>query len=248
MMKQKKSILAVMTAVVLTLGMHTAVFAAEPAMPEGSITVNGAGVVAVKPDTATVHLNVEHNVKTAVEAQQKVNADVTKITAALEKQGAAKADILTSQVSVRPSYQYEDNGNRTLLGYRAYTSIDVTTKDIDHTGKFIDAGLQAGATGTNGVTFSLENMAPHYNKALKQAVQVAQSSAQAIASAYGKTLGNVVAVVENSQNIGVFESEAYADRAVAEGANKAPMSGGDSTQVSYEDITVAANISVIYAF
>ncbi len=247
MMKYKRNALAVLTAMALTLGMHTAVFGAEPQMQAGSITVNGSGMVAVKPDLATIHLYVEHTAKTAADAQKQVNTDVAKVIAALQKLGATKEDIKTSQLSVHPSYQYEENGNRTLLGYRAYTSVDAKTRDIDQAGKWMDVGLHAGATGTDGVTFSLEDMAQHYNKALQEAVRVAQSSAQAIANAYGKTLKDVAAVMENSQNMGMYENHTSGARSEAK-ADAAPQAAGGGTQVSYEDIMVEANISVIYAF
>lgn len=243
----------------LALGAQTAVFAADTTSvtatnattsTTSTITVNGQGEVFVKPDLATVSLQVEHTAATATEAQQKVADRVQSITAAMQKLQIAQEDIVTNYVSVSPVYVYDDNGTRTQNGYRADTSIQVRTKDVDNAGMVLDAGLQAGATGTNGVSFSLENPSLYYGQALREAIRTAQSSAQTIASAYGKSLGNVIAVTEQSSNVGTSTFDTYrADAAMMENS----MAGGggsssSSTKISYEDISVYASIEVVYGF
>lgn len=145
-------------AAALAVGMQTAVFAADTtpvaatSTATSTISVNGQGEVLVKPDLAMVSLEVEHTASTAAEAQQKVTDGVTSILAAMQKLQIPEEDIVTSYVSVSPVYRYDDNGTRTQNGYRAYTSLQVRTNDVDHVGTVLDIGLQAGATGTSGVS------------------------------------------------------------------------------------------------
>lgn len=239
----------------LALGMQTAVFAADTtptvvqAGTAGTISVNGQGEVFVKPDVATVSLEVEHTAATATEAQQKVTAALQSISAAMQKLQIPQEDIVTNYVSVSPVYQYDDKGTRTQNGYRAYTSIQVCTNDVDNAGALLDAGLQAGATGTGGVSFSLENPSLYYGQALREAIRTAESSAQTIASAYGKTLGNVIAVTEQSSNVGTYSMDASRNMAMSEAEEASGAGGGGgSTKISYEDISVYASIDVIYGF
>lgn len=240
--------MACMTAAALAFGMSTMAFAAEPAA--NTITVNGQGIVQVAPDLATIHVTVEKTAKTAAQAQKDVNAELTDIVAAMKALGVTDEDIVTSYISVYPSYQYdEESGKRTVENYQAYTSVSVSTNDVDNAGKYVDAALNAGATGTNGVTFSLEKPEIYYNQALTEAVKAAQSSATAIAQAYGKTLGQVVSVVENSRNTSTSYKEM--DYAVEEAMAMNAMATGSAdrnTNISYEDIEVSANITAVYGF
>lgn len=240
--------MACMTAAALAFGMSTMAFAAEPAA--NTITVNGQGIVQVAPDLATIHVTVEKTAKTAAQAQKDVNAELTDIVAAMKALGVTDEDIVTSYISVYPSYQYdEESGKRTVENYQAYTSVSVSTNDVDNAGKYVDAALNAGATGTNGVTFSLEKPETYYNQALTEAVKAAQSSATAIAQAYGKTLGQVVSVVENSRNTSTSYKEM--DYAVEEAMAMNAMATGSAdrnTNISYEDIEVSANITAVYGF
>lgn len=248
MKKWKKNMMACMTAMVLALGMSTMALAAEPAA--NTITVNGQGVVKVTPDVATIHVTVEKTAKTAAQAQKDVNKELTDVVAAMKALGVTEEDIVTSHISVYPSYQYdEESGKRTVENYRAYTSLSVSTNDVDNAGKYVDAALNAGATGTDGVSFSLEKPETYYNQALTEAVKAAQSSATAIAQAYGKPLGQVVSVVENSRNT----STSYKDMnyGVEEAMVMDAMASGSAdrnTNISYEDIEVSASITAVYGF
>ena len=238
----KRKCLALAAAALMTLGMSTAALAAEP----GTITVNGQGIVSVAPDLATIHVTVEKTASTAAQAQKEVNTKVENIRTAMKSLGVAEEDMKTSYVSVYATYSYNDNDERKLNGYQAYTSLSVSTNDVDNAGKYVDAALKAGATGTDGVSFSLESPEQYYNQALQEAVKTAQSSAQAIAQAYGKPLGQIVSVVENSRNSSTTYKQM--NYAVEEAMAMDSTAARGETEISYEDIEVSANITAVYNF
>lgn len=238
----KRKILALTAAAVMVLGMSTVALAAE----SGTITVNGQGIVSVAPDLATIHINVEKTASTAAQAQKEVNTEVENIRTAMKSLGVAEEDMKTSYVSVYATYSYNDNDERKLNGYQAYTSLSVSTNDVDNAGKYVDAALKAGATGTDGVSFSLESPEQYYNQALQEAVKTAQSSAQAIAQAYGKPLGQIVSVVENSRNSSTTYKQM--NYAVEEAMAMDSTAARGETEISYEDIEVSANITAVYNF
>lgn len=239
----KRKCLALAAAALMTLGMSTVALAAEP----GTITVNGQGIVSVAPDLATIHVTVEKTASTAAQAQKEVNTSVSSIQTAMKALGVAEEDMTTSYVSVYATYRYDDNtGERALSGYQAYTSLAVSTNDVDNAGKYVDAALKAGATGTDGVSFSLETPEQYYNQALQEAVKTAQSSAQAIAQAYGRTLGQVLSVTENSRNSSTTYKQM--NYAVEEAMSMDSTAARGETEISYEDIEVSANITAVYGF
>ena len=241
-MKKWKKIAAVLAATMaISVGMSGFAYAAE-----GEINVNGMGVVMADPDTADISLSVETMGKTSEAAQKENNKIIQKVNAAMQDMGVTKENIVTRYTSVYPQYNYDDKtGERTIMGYRSNTELQVTTKDIDHTGKYIDAALKAGATGTGGVGFSIADQSVYYGQALQLAVKNAEKSATSIAQAYGRQLGAVKSVTENSRNAYYVETvNSMAKMAVAEDSAVA----GGGTSISYGKIQITANISVTYNF
>lgn len=242
-MKKWKKALAVLTATMaLAIGGSCMAYAAE-----GEINVTGTGIVQADPDTAEIYLSVETTGKTSQAAQKENNKIVEAVTKAMTELGVSKENIVTTYTSVYPMYNYDDTtGKRTVDSYRSSTDLQVATKDIDNTGKYIDAALKAGATGTNGVSFSLSDQSAYYGQALQAAVKNAEKSATSIAQAYGKSLGAVKSVTETSRNAYYVEN-AKLSMAVEEAA--ADSAGGyGGTSISYGKIKITANISVTYDF
>lgn len=235
----KKVCVTFVTAAVLSIGSCCLALAAD-----GGIHVSGVGVVQADPDTAAISIGVERTGKTAQAAQKDTNKLVEKVTAAMKELGIAEQDITTTYTYVYPTYTYdEETGARSISGYRSETDLQITTKDIDNSGKYIDAALAAGATNIGGVTFSLSDQSVAYAQALQLAAKNANTSAQAIAAAFGKPLGAVSSVSEVSSNVYTVEN-ATLRMAVADSA--ADTAGG--TDISYGKIEVRANLSVSYAF
>lgn len=240
-MKKWKKFAAVLAAVfVISMGTSVMAYAAE-----GEINVNGMGVVMADPDTAKINLSVETMGKTSEAAQKENNKILQAVTKAMEGMGVTKENIVTTYTSVYPQYNYDDNGKRSVVGYRSYTDLQVTTKDIDHAGKYIDAALKAGATGTNGVDFSVADQSLYYGQALQAAVKNAEKSAKSIADAYGRELGAVKSVTENSRNAYVVES---ANKFMAMEDSVSADSAAGGTTISYGKIQITANIAVTYSF
>ena len=241
-MKKWKKALAVLTAaMVLAIGTNSVAYAAD-----GEINVNGTGVVMADPDTAAISLTVETFGKTSQAAQNENNKILQKVTKAMQDMGVTKDNIVTTYTSVYPEYNYNDTtGKRIISGYQSYTELQVKTKDIDNAGKYIDAALKAGATGTNGVDFSVADQSVYYGQALQVAVKNAEKSAQSIAQAYGRQLGAVKSVTENSRNAYYVESASMNKMMMTEDSAAA---GAVGTTISYGQIQITANIAVTYGF
>ncbi|WP_312060796.1 SIMPL domain-containing protein [Anaerotignum sp.] len=240
MKKFKTLLITTSLAAVLIFGSASSAFAAEGA----GITTNGTGIVSVLPDTATVSLSVQTTGKTADAAQKENNKISTKVVDKLMELGVAKDKIITNYSSVYPQYQYDDvTGKSTITSYRANASFDVTVKDIDHVGTYIDGALKAGATGFNGVSFSLEDPNPYYVQALQAAVKNASIAANAIAAAYGKPLGEIQKVEEQASYSSFEETAVYNEKAVLDSVRG---SSGNSTEIQYNKIKVTATITATY--
>jgi uncharacterized protein YggE len=191
----------------------------SPSTDRRTVTVSGTATVRSAPDQALVSLGVQTQANTAQGALQQ-NADrMTKVLAALASLGLTKDDLATSNVSLWPVYG--SNGTD-ITGYQASNQVDVTVHDVTKAGEVIDAGVEAGANLTNGITFTLSQDNPALDRALADAVRDARGKAEIMANAGDASLGQVVTLVESSAP--TYPPIAYGrDMAVAEGGAPTPI-------------------------
>jgi uncharacterized protein YggE len=211
------------------------------ALAEGSpeVTVNGTGIVTMKPDTATIVLGVSETAKGAVQAQSTVNKKIEAIKKALIKAGVKEADIAIGDLSVWGNYDYSDGQDQKLVGYTASHTLSITASDMDKVGPLIDASLTAGANQLQGVTFSVKNNDDAYDKALKLAVEKAREKAEVMAAAAGLKLGAIMTLTEGTDyGYGPIVNAKYAEADMSAGA--AP------TQIDTGMVTISATVTVVF--
>lgn len=206
---------------------------------DDGITVNGTGIVSLKPDTATIILGVSEAAKGAVEAQSTVNKKIDAIKKALAKAGAKESDISVSDLSVWGNYDYSDGQEQKLVGYTASHTLNIKTSDMAKVGPLIDAALSAGANQLQGVTFSVKNNDAAYDQALKLAVEKAREKAEVLAAASGVKLGAVQALTE-------VADYGYSPYVTAKYAEADMAAGAMPTQVDIGMVTVSATVTVVF--
>ena len=186
------------TAAMLVLGLAVA-FAAAPEQPRRTLAVTGTAEVSVQPDICYISFGVETFHKKSAREAYRSNAELMNaVNVAVKATGIAPKDIQTSSFSVTPQYRYEDASHRRLFdGYRVYQSLDVNVRDLDKASGVLDAGIDAGATQVNNVTFAVENPKKYTADARVEAVKAAQAKAQTMADLAGVKLGKPISISEN---------------------------------------------------
>ena len=186
------------TAAVLVLGL-TVALAAAPEKPTRTLAVTGTAEVSVKPDICYISLGVEtFHKKSAREAYRTNNALMNALSAAVKSAGVEMKDLQTSSFTVTPQYHYQDTAHRRVFdGYRVYQSLDVNVRDLQKASAVLDAGMDAGATQVNNVTFAVENPKKYTADARVEAVKAAQAKAQTMADLTGVKLGKPISISEN---------------------------------------------------
>ncbi|HLT36779.1 MAG TPA: SIMPL domain-containing protein, partial [Enhygromyxa sp.] len=141
----------------------------------------GAGEVEVAPDQALISLTVITQAQTAAEAAarnaERMQAVIDAVT------GLAHEDLSTSGLGISPitSYDPETDASR-IVGFRATNGVTVTATPGD-AGRIYDAGVQAGANQSSGVTFRVADERPYRDQALRIAVERAHADARTVAGA-----------------------------------------------------------------
>ncbi len=173
--------------------------AAAPEQPRRTLAVTGTAEVSVQPDICYISFGVETFHKKSAREAYRSNAEVMNaVSAAVKATGAESKDIQTSSFSVTPQYHYEDaNQHRVFDGYRVYQALDVKVRELDKASAVLDAGMDAGATQVNNVTFAVENPKKYTADARIEAVKAAQDKAQSMADLTGVKLGKPISIIEN---------------------------------------------------
>jgi len=221
------------------------VFAAEQSSSvKNVITVNGQGEMTVAPDVAYINLGIRTEAETAKDAQAANAEAYTKLREVLfDKYKLPAKDVQTSGFSVRPEYSYSDRGEAKVKGYSATQMLQVTYRDLDNLGTFLDAVSAAGANQIEGVRFSTEKGQEYELQVIEKAMDNAKAKAQAIAKYAGKELKGIVAV---NQGGGVAIPSEYRNIEMS----KAMMdsAAGSPTSISTGELKVTTNVTVQYEF
>jgi uncharacterized protein YggE len=166
------------------------------------ILVTGTGEVTVTPDLATLSLGVEAQESSVAQAQTEAAGAMNDVISVLKSQGIADNDIQTQSFSIQQVTRYDQTTQQqVVVGYRVDNMVTAKIRNLDNTGKIIDAVAQAGGnlTRINGVSFSVEDPTQYYDEARTMAVQDAQQTASRLASLSKVTLGNATYISESGQ-------------------------------------------------
>jgi uncharacterized protein YggE len=172
----------------------------------GTISVQGTGQVAVRPDRGIVTIGVITQATTAGTAAQNNAITSSAVITALNGIGIDNSNIQTSYYYLSPQYSYS-NGVSTLTGYQVTNEFQVTVVASGQTiqqlgtdiGHAIDTATASGANQIYGVEFTASSSALQQAKltALRDAAEDASQQAHTIASALAVNITGVVSVTTN---------------------------------------------------
>jgi uncharacterized protein len=203
-----------------------AVLAHEDEPPKRSISISGKGTVKSAPDMVTVSAGVETQAPTAKDALAKNTAAMTRVVDALKSEGIDTKDIQTTNFSVSPRYEDDDDDKRPprLVGYSVFNSVYVSMHDTAKLGGVLDQLVSAGSNSIGGISFGIDKPEALENEARKLAMEDAIAKAKLYAEAAGAELGPVQTITE--QGGYVPYSYPAAPRMEATAAKQVPIEPG----------------------
>ncbi|WP_135211341.1 SIMPL domain-containing protein [Vitreimonas flagellata] len=187
---------AIMATVAVPQGAVAQTTPAESAQHGTLLSVSAEGTSEARPDLATLNVGVTTEGQTAQAALQENSRRMAALTQALRRAGVAERDIQTSNVSVYPQQQYREGEPPLITGYQANNTVTAKVRNIENTGRVIDAAVAAGGNNINGVSFSHANPEAQLDIARRDAIAEARRRAELYASALNMRVVRVVAVSE----------------------------------------------------
>ncbi len=163
------------------------------------ITVTGIGRSAVAPDLMSVDLGISVLAASVAEGRALATERAQALVAALVERGVANDDIQTVRYSIHPEYDHGD-GKQRLRGYRVGNELQVALRELGSAGEVLDHAADAGGDEVtiSNVSFSVEDQTALRDQAREAAWNDARSRAEHLARLSGRTLGEVVDIVETT--------------------------------------------------
>ena len=195
------------------------------------LSASGQGEAKVKPDRASVQVNVQTRGATAAAAGSENATRTTAVLDALGKLGLSRDQLSTEGYSVYPEMAYDRAGGQPrVTGYVVTNTVRAETKRPEQAGAIVDAALGAGANLINGLSFYASSIDEARRQAIGSAVTSARADAEAMARAAGGSLGPLVELSTSGPTS--IPRPMYALSAMAKSAASAaptPVNPGDQT-------------------
>lgn len=227
---------------ILIIGLGSALFSscmigrpAKEEAPVRSITVSGTGSVSVKPDMVSIKFVVRNTGWNCPQAAERNAINTTNTINAIKEAGIPESDISTYDYSIT-----QDNSHSYAGEYSVRNTIAVIIRNIELTGKVIDAAVKNN-TGANGITsfeYLVSDKATALREARTLAIKNAQDAASLLAGASGCKVNSVLEIREDYTSAGRSNDMLYKAVSMAEGATPTPIVEGN--------VTITSNVTVKY--
>ncbi|MBD3182034.1 DUF541 domain-containing protein [Candidatus Poribacteria bacterium] len=204
--------------------------------PLNQIRVTGSAEVTSAPDIASIQVGTQTFNREVEAAVDENNEKTDGLIKAIIQEGVLEKDIQTSNFSIYPQRDYENNKNGEIIGYYVSNNVTVKVRDLDSIGRVLQSAIDAGANNIYGINFTLDDPEQFKSEARIKAIENAHKKAESMAEAAGVKLGNAVSIDEVSSSGGIYYGVDY-DKSAAE-AN-VPIQPGEleltvQVQIVYE--------------
>ncbi len=184
------------------------------------ITMTGTGDATGVPDQLSFKLSVGATAADVATAMDRSNTTMSRVVAALGRNGVDKEDTSTTGLSIDPIYRYYDYQPAEITGYRVRQSLGVLVRSLRDGGEVVSAAVAAGGNSSriSELKLKIGDVDGLLAQARDNAVEEATAKAEQYAAATGQQLGSVLTLREvkstpRSRATYDLSASAVADRA-----------------------------------
>jgi uncharacterized protein YggE len=227
--------------VVLLLALSAVSQDRSNASPIPNTVVAGAdGKYESAPDTALVQFNISAQGDTARAAYDQAAKQAEQTRQILRNNGIDPKTAEIGSYSIQPQYDWK-NPKRKLVGYEVTTSVTLKLKDFGKIAPITEQLADANVGTGQSLSYTLENMDEAKSKAVEDAFRHARMSAEALARASGRTVGEL-----SYGSVDVFENiRPVAMRAMAMPMAKTEMQP-PTAEFTPQTVNVTAHVNAMF--
>jgi hypothetical protein len=214
---------------------------APNALPN-TVLVGADGKFEIAPDTALIQFNISAQADNAKDAYSLAAKQAETTRQVLRANGIDPKAAEIGFFSVNPQYDWK-NPKHKVIGYQVTTSVSLKLKDFSKIGAVTEQLADASVSESQSLSYTLDSTEEAKSKAVADAYRRAHISALALASASGRTLGELsyasVDTFENIRVVAPMQHRAMAAAMKAEGP--AP-----TEEFSPQNVTVTAHVNAVF--
>jgi len=198
-----KTTLATLCAVLVLSALASAQSNALNPMPN-TVFVGADGKFETAPDTALIQFNISAQADNAKDAYDQAAKQAEATRQVLRANGIDPKSAEIGFFSVNPQYDWK-NPKHKVIGYQVTTSVSLKLKDFSKIGPVTQQLADASVGESQSLSYTLDSTEEAKSKAVADAYRRAHASAQSLANASGRTLGELsYATVDTFENIHVI--------------------------------------------
>ena len=226
----------------LALLFCSAIFVAAQQQPIlNSVTAGADGKYEAAPDTAVVQFNIAAQESTSQAAYDRASRAAEQIRQLMRNNSIDPASAQIGTYSIAPVFDYK-SPKRKLIGYTVSTGVTLRLKDLAKIGPIVQQLTDLDVTDSQSISYTLDNMDSAKAKAVADAYHKARATAEVIAVASNRTLGDLLQASVDSFEPGPGHLMTFAKLGAAPNAAPPP-----TEQFTPQTITVTAHVNAIFA-
>ena len=235
-----KNILLVAGAIAILSVLAMAQNAAPSPIPN-TIFVGADGKFETAPDTALIQFNISAQADNAKDAYDLAAKQAEATRQVMRANGIDPKSAEIGFFSVNPQYDWKNPKHR-VIGYQVTTSVSLKLKDFSKVGPVTGQLADASVGESQTLSYTLDSTEEAKSKAVADAYRRARASAQSLATASGRTLGELsYASVDTFENVRVMGPIRGRAVPMAMAANAAP-----TEEFSPQNVTVTAHVNAMF--
>jgi uncharacterized protein YggE len=214
------------------------------AVQVNTIYAGADGKFEAAPDTAVIRMDIASQQDTSRAAYDHAAIAVDHVRQVLKNNSI---DLKTAQFGsyqMQPMYDWK-NPKHKVIGYRVTTDVSLKLRDFTKVGQITEQLADLEDTQNQSVSYALEDIEQAKAKASEDALKKARNQASAVATAGGRTLGELLyaSVDVNQTNIvPMVYAQANMPRSAAPMATPSPMA-----EFTPQTVTISAHVNALFA-
>jgi uncharacterized protein len=213
------------------------------AVQVNTIYAGADGKFEAAPDTAVIRMDIASQQDTSRAAYDHAAVAVDHIRQVLKSNGIDLKAAQFGTYQMQPMYDWK-NPKHKVIGYRVASDVTLKLRDFSKTGALTEQLADVEDTQNQSVNYTLEDIEQAKAKASEDALKKARNQAAAVATAGGRTLGELLyaSVDVNQTNIVPMVYAQSMARSAAPMATPPPMA-----EFTPQTVTINAHVNALFA-
>jgi len=214
------------------------------AAQSNTVYVSADGKYEAAPDTAQIQFNISVQDDSSRAAFERASKNVDQVRQILRANGVDPATATIGFLSVQPMYDWK-NPKQKVIGYRVTTDVTLKLKDFSKVAPITQQLADANVSETQTLSYTLQNMDEAKNRAVEDAYRRAHNSADTLARASGRALGDLsYASIDTFEAPRIFAPRVMRSLAMANAAAAPPPA--PTEEFTPQTVSVTARVSALF--